>query len=109
MNDHKLKYSKESPLTKDLHELVKRVKPTILIGASAQTNAFNAQILQNMLEFSSRPVIFALSNPTIKAECTAEDAYTHTKVKLQLSLPPSLSQIISSVDRENSLQNISPN
>lgn len=82
MNDHKKKYAKEAPLTTDLHELVKRVKPTMLIGASAQTNAFNAQILQNMLEFSKRPVIFALSNPTIKAECTAEDAFTHTKVGL---------------------------
>ncbi|XP_022650431.1 NADP-dependent malic enzyme-like isoform X2 [Varroa destructor] len=81
MNDHKKKYAKEAPLTTDLHELVKRVKPTMLIGASAQTNAFNAQILQNMLEFSKRPVIFALSNPTIKAECTAEDAFTHTKGK----------------------------
>lgn len=85
MNDHKLKYAKESPLTKDLHELVKRVKPTMLIGASAQTNAFNAQILQNMLEFSQRPVIFALSNPTIKAECTADDAYTHTNVSNELA------------------------
>lgn len=80
MNDHKKKYAKDSPLTKDLHELVKRVKPTMLIGASAQTNAFNAQILQDMLEISPRPVIFALSNPTIKAECTAEDAFIHTKV-----------------------------
>jgi malate dehydrogenase (oxaloacetate-decarboxylating)(NADP+) len=57
---------------------VKAIKPTMLIGASGQWKTFTQEIVSLMGEFNQRPVIFALSNPTSKAECTAEEAYTWT-------------------------------
>lgn len=78
---HKDKFAKDAKHMTNLLEIVKFVKPTILIGASAQTNAFNKEILECMCQNAERPVVFALSNPTHKAECTAEHAYTYTDGK----------------------------
>ena len=47
-----------------LHETIKRVRPSILIGLSACGGLFNKEILETMAEFNSQPIIFPLSNPT---------------------------------------------
>lgn len=77
----KLLYAKDHKPMKNLGEIVKEVKPSILIGCSGTFGLFTKEILQDMASFNERPIIFAFSNPTSKAECTAEDAYTHTKVR----------------------------
>jgi malate dehydrogenase (oxaloacetate-decarboxylating)(NADP+) len=81
LGGHKWYYAKEHEVMKNLHDIVKEVKPSILIGASACGGAFTPEILADMASFNDRPIIFALSNPTSKAECTAEQAYTATKGK----------------------------
>lgn len=52
-----------------------------ILGAAAISGAFSEQILKDMAAFNERPIIFALSNPTSKAECTAEQCYKATQVK----------------------------
>jgi malate dehydrogenase (oxaloacetate-decarboxylating)(NADP+) len=78
LGGHKSYYAKDHKPINDFAEVVSEVQPSILIGASAAGGAFTPEILQEMAKFNERPIIFALSNPTNKAECTAEQAYTNT-------------------------------
>ena len=57
----------------DLLEVVKTVKPTILVGTSTQPNTFTKEIVEAMCENTERPMIFPLSNPTKLAEANAKD------------------------------------
>lgn len=60
----------------DLLEVVKTVKPTILVGTSTVPNTFTKEVVEAMCENTERPMIFPLSNPTKLAEATAEDLIT---------------------------------
>jgi len=73
---HKVPYAHEGEFTPDFLEAVKRLKPTAILGLSGQPQTFTKEIVEAMSEINERPIIFALSNPTSKAECTAEQAYT---------------------------------
>lgn len=66
---------------KTLAEVVEYVKPTILMGLSTIGGAFTPAILERMAELNDRPVIFPLSNPSSKSECTFEEAIKYTKGK----------------------------
>ncbi|KAF2900492.1 hypothetical protein ILUMI_05697 [Ignelater luminosus] len=79
LEGHKTFYAKEHEPIKDLKTIIGEIKPSVLIGASAVSGAFTSDILKLMGSFNDIPIIFALSNPTSKAECTAEDAYTNTE------------------------------
>ncbi|XP_022122943.2 NADP-dependent malic enzyme isoform X2 [Pieris rapae] len=78
LNEHKAKFAKDHPPVRTLTEVVTLAKPSVLIGAAAIGGAFTPEILRCMGENNEKPVIFALSNPTSKAECTAEAAYSNT-------------------------------
>lgn len=80
-NSHKKALIRKGPMLNNFHEILDFVKPTALIGASAATGAFTSDVLEKMTNFAERPIVFALSNPTSKAECTAEQAYQFTKGK----------------------------
>lgn len=81
---HKEHFAHEHEPIDTLAEAVDVIRPTILIGAAAIPGAFTPEILSKMAEFNAKPVIFALSNPTSKAECTAEQAYKYTNVSVIL-------------------------
>lgn len=75
---HKLRFAQNHAPIKTLTEVVCTIKPSILIGAAAIGGAFTPEILTEMSKNNKIPIIFALSNPTAKAECTAEAAYKYT-------------------------------
>jgi malate dehydrogenase (oxaloacetate-decarboxylating)(NADP+) len=76
LNEHKLLYAHDYAPCENLPAAVKSLHPTILIGVSGQAKTFTDEIVRTMAAFNEKPVIFALSNPTSKSECTAEQAYT---------------------------------
>lgn len=80
-NSHKKALVRKGPMLNNFHQILDYVKPTCLIGASAATGAFTSEVLKKMTQFAERPIIFALSNPNSKAECTAAQAYEHTRGK----------------------------
>lgn len=81
ISEHKERFAQTHAPIDSLAEAVRTIRPSVLIGAAALGGAFNKEILGMMAEFNQMPIIFALSNPTSKAECTAEQAYEYTKGK----------------------------
>lgn len=81
LSHHKEAFAQDAPQIKQLEDIIDFVKPVAIIGASAQGKAFTESICKKMASFNERPIIFALSNPTSKAECTAEEAYRWTNGK----------------------------
>ncbi|XP_071800928.1 NADP-dependent malic enzyme-like isoform X2 [Asterias amurensis] len=81
ISHHKEPFAHEHQPMDNLGQIVQDIKPTTLIGAAAIAGVFTQQILEDMASFNEHPVIFALSNPTSKAECTAEQAYKYTEGK----------------------------
>jgi malate dehydrogenase (oxaloacetate-decarboxylating)(NADP+) len=77
--EHKLRFAHDAPPARDLLAALEALKPTALIGVSTIARAFSRPVVEAMSRFNVRPIIFALSNPTSKAECTAEEAYGWSK------------------------------
>ncbi|MGB5510552.1 MAG: NAD-dependent malic enzyme [Woeseiaceae bacterium] len=76
--EHKEPYAHDGKFTADFLEAVNMLKPTAILGLSGQPSSFTQPIIEAMAEINERPIIFALSNPTSKAECTAEQVYNWT-------------------------------
>eukprot|EP00340_Litonotus_pictus_P000107 CAMPEP_0170522514 /NCGR_PEP_ID=MMETSP0209-20121228/7919_1 /TAXON_ID=665100 ORGANISM="Litonotus pictus, Strain P1" /NCGR_SAMPLE_ID=MMETSP0209 /ASSEMBLY_ACC=CAM_ASM_000301 /LENGTH=498 /DNA_ID=CAMNT_0010810053 /DNA_START=330 /DNA_END=1822 /DNA_ORIENTATION=- len=64
-----------------LTEVIKKVKPTILIGLTGVGGIFGEDSIREMAKHCERPIIFPISNPTSRTECTAENAYKWTNGK----------------------------
>ncbi len=73
---HKLPYAHEHPPIASFVEAVEALQPNAIIGLSGRPRLFTQEVIETMARINERPVIFALSNPTANAECTAEQAYS---------------------------------
>ena len=76
---HKRRYAHEAAQAQALPAIVSAVEPTALIGVSGAGGIFTRRVLEEMARVNERPIVFALSNPTSKSECTAEEAYGWTQ------------------------------
>ena len=79
--EHKLRYAHDLAPISDFLGAVKALKPTAIIGVSTIPKSFDRPVIEAMASLNERPIIFALSNPTSKSECSAEEAYTWSKGK----------------------------
>jgi len=77
--EHNAPYAHDHPFLPTLAEAVEAFRPTVLIGASTAPHTFTREIVSRMAALNPRPIIFSMSNPTSKAECTAEEAYQWTE------------------------------
>jgi malate dehydrogenase (oxaloacetate-decarboxylating)(NADP+) len=78
--DYKKPYAHDYP-GMDFASALDSIKPNVLVGATGTPGTFTQAIVERLVSFHERPAIFALSNPTANAECTAEQAYTWSKGK----------------------------
>lgn len=76
--EHKRPFAHECEFLPDLLSVVRELHPTTLIGVSGQPGTFTEPVMKAMADANERPVVLALSNPTSRAECTAEQAYRWT-------------------------------
>ncbi len=77
--EHKLPYAHGHAPVPDFLSAIKALKPTAIIGVAAVGGTFTKEVLEEMARLNVRPIVFALSNPTSKAECDAEQAYRWTR------------------------------
>jgi malate dehydrogenase (oxaloacetate-decarboxylating)(NADP+) len=73
--EHKRPYAHPHAPVDDFLGAVQALQPTAIIGVGATPGGFNEGVVREMARLNQRPIVFALSNPTSKAECTAEQAY----------------------------------
>lgn len=79
--EHKIYFSRndnKGQQFKTLEQVMDHVKPTIIMGLSTIGGAFTPELLQKMGQWNDHPIIFPLSNPSSKSECTFEQAITNT-------------------------------
>ncbi len=73
--DFQKPYAHPHAPSRDFVALIESLKPTAIIGVSTQGKAFHQRVIEAMARLNQRPIIFAYSNPTDHAECSAEEAY----------------------------------
>ncbi len=78
LNAQKLRYAHPHAPVGEFLSAIKDIKPAAIIGVAAVGGTFTPEVLRTMAQINKQPIIFALSNPTSKAECSAEEAYRHT-------------------------------
>jgi len=80
LEPHKKPYAVDATPA-DFSSSIDHIKPHALIGATGKSGAFPQEVIEKMTALNKKPIIFALSNPTANAECTAENAYKWSKGK----------------------------
>jgi len=78
LSEHKRRYAHQHNEVPDFLSAVKALKPTAIIGVAAVGKTFTREVLEEMARLNEHPIVFALSNPTSQAECTAQEAYLWT-------------------------------
>ena len=73
--EHKQPYAHEHAPVATVIDAIRALQPTAIIGVSATPNTFTQEVIETMAKINERPIVFALSNPTSRSECTAEQAY----------------------------------
>ena len=79
--DFQKPYAHKNAPTRDFVAEIESIKPTTIIGVSTVGGAFTQKVIEAMSRINERPVVLALSNPTDRAECTAEQAYSWSNGK----------------------------
>jgi malic enzyme len=67
-----------NPPPDSLEKVIQAVRPTVLIGTTGQPGDFTPEAIRAMADHCEHPIIFPLSNPTSKAECTPSEALQHS-------------------------------
>ena len=75
LQSHKLAFAHDLRPLPDLLATVRAMEPTAIVGVSGRGGGFDESVIAEMARINERPIVLALSNPTSKAECTAEQAY----------------------------------
>ena len=73
--EHKLGYAHHHRSLTNFIDVIKAIQPTAIIGVSGQPKKFTKKVIELMSTINEQPIVFALSNPTSKSECSAEEAY----------------------------------
>lgn len=79
LDEHKQLYAHDHEFVKEFVACVEALKPTAIIGVSGKPHMFSQDVLEAMARLNERPIVFSLSNPTSKTECTAREAYMWTE------------------------------
>lgn len=75
LTDFQRPYAHPHASTRDFAAAIESLKPTMIVGVSTVAKAFGQSVIEKMARINRRPIVFALSNPTSRSECTAEEAY----------------------------------
>lgn len=81
LSEIKIPFARNCSFESDFAAAIETIKPTAIIGVSGMGSAFDKRVIQTMAELNDQPIIFALSNPTSKSECSAQQAYEWTNGK----------------------------
>ena len=78
LNEEKRRFAHAHPFVDSFKTAVEMLRPRAIVGVSGQPQQFSREVLEAMAQVNEQPIVFALSNPTSKSECTAEEAYMWT-------------------------------
>jgi len=82
LQHHKVPFAHDVGFVRGLKEAIRELRPTALVGVSTMGKAFDEEVVRMMCDYNERPIIFPLSNPTSKSECTFQEAFRWSNGKV---------------------------